>query len=79
MESNIRATVLFTLLNLLHESIQALFNPLYSRNLKMSSSANSDDPDEMQHYAIHFTRVYIDCKSKKDLQTKENNNFFKKL
>ena len=42
----------------------------------MSTFANSDDPDEMQHdIMLHFIRVYT-VKGKKDLQTKEFNIFF---
>ena len=37
----------------------------------MSTFANSEDPDEMQH----FIRVYTVCKCKKGLQTKEYNIF----
>ena len=33
----------------------------------MNTLANSEDPDEMQHYLI---RVYTVCKGKKDFQTK---------
>ena len=36
----------------------------------MSTFANSEDPDEMQHNAL-FIRVYTVCKGKKDLQRKE--------
>ena len=40
----------------------------------MSTFANSEDPDEMQHM-LHFIRVYTACacNGKKDLQTKEYN------
>ena len=34
----------------------------------MSTFANSEDPDEMQHY-LHSIRVYTVCKGKTDLQT----------
>ena len=37
----------------------------------MSTFANSEDPDEMQH----FIRVYTVCKGKNDLQTKKYNSF----
>ena len=44
----------------------------------MSTFANSEDPDEMQHNdMLHFIKVYTVCKGKKDLQTKEYNIFFK--
>ena len=36
----------------------------------MSTLANIEDPDEMQHNAA-FIRVYTVCKGKKDLQRKE--------
>ena len=39
----------------------------------MSTFANSEDPDEMQH----FIRVYTVCIRKKDLQNKEYSNFEK--
>ena len=38
----------------------------------MSTFANSEDPDEMQHNAFHQG---LHCKGKKDLQTKEYNIF----
>ena len=43
----------------------------------MSTFANSEDPDEMQHNLLHFIRVCIVCKSKKDHQTKEIQYFLK--
>ena len=30
----------------------------------MRPYANSEDPDEMQHYMLHFIRVYTVCKVK---------------
>ena len=39
----------------------------------MSTFANSEDPDEMQHQ-LHFIRVNTVCKGKKDIQAKESLN-----
>ena len=40
----------------------------------MSTIANSEDPDEMQHNAA-FHQGFTVCKGRKDLQTKEYNKF----
>ena len=50
-------------------------SPLYIRDSKMCTLANSEDPDEM----LHFIRVCTVCLDKNDLQRKEyclfgNNN-----
>ena len=50
----------------------------------MGTFSNSEDQDEMPHYAAcyfmrHFIRVYTVCKGKKDLQTKEYNIFIRKF
>ena len=39
----------------------------------MSTSANNEDPDEMQHNAaMHFTRGYTVCKGKQEMsQTRD--------
>ena len=41
----------------------------------MSTFANSEDPDEMQHDAPFYQGLH--CKGKEYLQTKEFNNFLK--
>ena len=45
----------------------------------MSTFANSEDPDEMQHNTafimLHSIWIYTICKGKKDLQTNEFNIF----
>ena len=60
-------------------------NPLCSGNPLISTFANSEDPDEMQHNAafhqtaiimLHFIRGYTVCIGKNDLQTKEYNVVF---
>ena len=56
-----------------------LVNPLYLRNPRTSTFANSEDPDEMQHDDAAFHQglqsLSTVCKGKKDLQTKEYNTF----
>ena len=42
----------------------------------MSTFANSEDPDEMQHNVLHFIWVCTVWKGKKDIQTKEYNICF---
>ena len=49
--------------------ISIVINPLYLGNPLTSTSSNSEDPDEMQH----FVMIYTICKGKKDLHTKEYN------
>ena len=45
-------------------------NPLFLRNPYTGTFANSEDPDEMQHYImLHFIRVYTVFKGKKYLQS----------
>ena len=42
----------------------------------MSTSANNEDPDEMQHNAaMHFTRGYTVCKGKKNISSQKNRIF----
>ena len=41
----------------------------------MSTFSNSEDPDEMQHYAAFHQGLHCFCEGEKDFQTKEYNIF----
>ena len=45
-------------------------NPLWTRNPQMGTSANSEDPDEMQHYAAFHQRLHFLLRFKQSLGQK---------
>ena len=56
-----------------------MVNPLYSRNTKTGTFANSEDPDEMPHNAAFHQGYTLFVKEKIDVQTKNKTILFRNV